>query len=59
MKEEKKTRNQLIRELVDLRQRITEMEKTETERKLSERETNKEGTCLSSPFFMIFLKSFT
>ena len=36
MKEEKKTRNQLIRELVDLRQRITEMEKSETERKLSE-----------------------
>src|SRR4030042_6562211 len=36
MKEEKKTKNQLIRELVDLRQRITEMEKTETERKLSE-----------------------
>ena len=36
MKEEKKTKNQLIRELVDLRQRITEMEKTETEHKLSE-----------------------
>lgn len=36
MKEEKKTKNQLIRELVDLRQRITEMEKSETERKLSE-----------------------
>jgi len=36
MKEEEKTKNQLIRELVDLRQRITEMEKSETERKLSE-----------------------
>ena len=33
---EEKTKNQLIRELVDLRQRITEMEKSETERKLSE-----------------------
>lgn len=36
MKDERKTKKQLINELIELRHRIEELEKTKTERKLAE-----------------------